>query len=184
MVSHNENGDQFGYFAKDVAISLNVTPSTLRRWSLELEKHGYSFERNDKEQRIYFERDFKAFRELQKLLSNSVPFTDAVKAVSSTNIEGKNATKTQSVSSDQLRFSERELREIINEEVKAAVESEREMMFRAFEQKMNNIIERRDRSLMNEFRKAREQQLIETAASSENSGEPSKKSFWKRLFSK
>ncbi|MEF3225947.1 MerR family transcriptional regulator, partial [Campylobacter jejuni] len=88
-----ENGS-FGYFAKDVASDLEVTTSTLRRWSIELEKLGYQFERNDKEQRIYYERDFKAFRELKKLLSNSVPFVDAIKAVVSMDLENKNASKT------------------------------------------------------------------------------------------
>ncbi|MEF3225897.1 MerR family transcriptional regulator, partial [Campylobacter jejuni] len=88
-----ENGS-FGYFAKDVASDLEVTTSTLRRWSIELEKSGYQFERNDKDQRIYYERDFKAFRELKKLLSNSVPFVDAIKAVVSMDLENKNASKT------------------------------------------------------------------------------------------
>jgi len=39
------------------------------------------FERNEKERRIYYERDFKVFRELKKLLSNSVPLVDSIKAV-------------------------------------------------------------------------------------------------------
>ena len=47
-----ENANHFGYFAKDVASELEITTSTLRRWSIELEKAGYSFERNEKEQRI------------------------------------------------------------------------------------------------------------------------------------
>ena len=58
--------NEFGYFSKDVAIELEITTSTLRRWSIELEKEGYSFHRNEKDQRIYYERDFKAFRELKK----------------------------------------------------------------------------------------------------------------------
>ncbi|GIN87588.1 hypothetical protein J6TS2_39740 [Heyndrickxia sporothermodurans] len=74
-----EHPQTFGYFSKDVALELEITTSTLRRWSIELEKLGYVFDRNDKEQRIYYERDFKALRELKKLLAHNVSFTDAVR---------------------------------------------------------------------------------------------------------
>lgn len=62
-----KNAEEFGYFAKDVAVDIEITTSTLRRWSNELEKEGYTFQRNVKDQRIYYERDFKAFRELKKM---------------------------------------------------------------------------------------------------------------------
>ena len=102
--------NEFGYFSKDVAIELEITTSTLRRWSIELEKEGYKFHRNEKEQRIYYERDFKAFRELKKLMSNSVPISDAIKAIASRDFEGENADRTPSVYSDMVRLSKRELR--------------------------------------------------------------------------
>ncbi|OVE46062.1 DNA-binding protein, partial [Bacillus badius] len=56
------NLKQLGYFAKETALELGITASTLRRWSIELEKAGYLFERNDKGQRIYFERDFQSLK--------------------------------------------------------------------------------------------------------------------------
>ncbi|WP_446728249.1 hypothetical protein [Peribacillus sp. TH16] len=56
---------------------------------MELEKLGYTFDRNEKEQRIYQERDFKALRELKKLLANNISFVDAIKAVVSMGLEGK-----------------------------------------------------------------------------------------------
>ncbi|MEI3611417.1 MerR family transcriptional regulator [Pseudogracilibacillus sp. SO30301A] len=93
----NATKNEFGYFSKDVAIELEITTSTLRRWSIELEKEGYNFNRNEKEQLIYYERDFKALRELKKLLSNNVPFSDAIKAIASTDFENKNAKQTPSV---------------------------------------------------------------------------------------
>lgn len=33
--------NEFGYFSKEVATELDITTSTLRRWSIELEKTGY-----------------------------------------------------------------------------------------------------------------------------------------------
>jgi DNA-binding transcriptional MerR regulator len=87
VIDGMENAEKFGYFAKDVATDLEITTSTLRRWSLKLEELGYLFERNEKDQRIYYERDFKAFRELRKLITNSVSFEDAIKAVVSMDLE-------------------------------------------------------------------------------------------------
>lgn len=55
---HMNDSKSFGYFSKDVALELKITTSSLRRWSFELEKLGYNFERNEKEQRIYYERRF------------------------------------------------------------------------------------------------------------------------------
>ncbi|MBK5482857.1 MerR family transcriptional regulator [Peribacillus sp. TH16] len=83
------NSQPFGYFSKDAALELEITTSILRRWSIELEKLGYTFDRNEKEQRIYQERDFKALRELKKLLANNISFVDAIKAVVSMGLEGK-----------------------------------------------------------------------------------------------
>ncbi|MEB6551126.1 DNA-binding protein [Heyndrickxia sporothermodurans] len=170
--------NQFGYFAKDVAAELEITTSTLRRWSIELEKAGYIFERNKKEQRIYYERDFKAFRELKKLLTNSVAFVDAIKAVVSMDLEDKNASITPSVHKEELRLSKSELEELIHRTVKKAIEEEREAMFRAFETKMNDVVEKRDRLITQQLNRSLEERRLEIAAAQEQ-----KKSWWKRLFS-
>jgi DNA-binding transcriptional MerR regulator len=173
------NTNTFGYFAKDVAVDLEITTSTLRRWSLELEKLGYVFERNEKEQRIYYERDFKVFRELKKLLSNSVSFTDATKAVVAMDIENKNAVITPSVFHDEVRLSKQELQDLVHKAVKEAVEEERESMFKAFEQKINNVIENRDRVLTQQLQNSLEERRSEIAAAKEG-----KKSWLEKLFKK
>ena len=139
--------NEFGYFSKDVALELEITTSTLRRWSIELEKEGYSFIRNDKDQRIYFERDFRAFRELKKLLSNFVPVSDAIKAIASTDFEKKNIDQTPNVHSDIIRLTKCELRDI----VKAALEEEREIILAALQENMDDKIEIRDRLLMQQM---------------------------------
>lgn len=172
-----EDGHKFGYFAKDVAADLEVTTSTLRRWSLKLEELGYLFERNEKDQRIYYERDFKAFRELKKLISNSVSFEDATKAVISMDLDDKNASKTPSVHAENIRLSKQELHELIHKAVKDAVEEEREAMFKAFEHKINNVLENRDRILTKHLQESLEKKQLEIAATEE------KISWWKKIFS-
>jgi DNA-binding transcriptional MerR regulator len=172
-----ENTSNFGYFAKDVASELEITTSTLRRWSIELEKAGYSFERNEKEQRIYYERDFKAFREMKKLLANSVAFVDAIKAVSSMDLDDKNASLTPSVYKQELRLSKSELQEIVHTAVKEAIDKEREAMFQAFENKMNDVVEKRDRIITQQLNKSLEEKRLEIAATQEE-----KKSWWRKFF--
>jgi DNA-binding transcriptional MerR regulator len=170
----NAMENEFGYFSKDVAHELEITTSTLRRWSILLEKEGYVFHKNEKEQRIYYERDFKVFRELKKLLSNSVPVADAIKAVASRDFESENAEQTPSVYSEMIRLSKRELEGI----VKKAIEDEREILLDALDKKMSETIEMRDRMLTQQLRKTFEesQKLIAATQSEE------KISWWKKLF--
>ncbi|MCM3759155.1 DNA-binding protein [Sporosarcina aquimarina] len=170
-----ENG--FGYFSKDVAIELEITTSTLRRWAIELEKQGYSFQRNEKEQRIYYEHDFKAFRELKKLLANSVPFVDSINAVATRDFVNENAQKMPSVYSETMRLSKREIEDI----VKKAIEDEREILLDALEKRMSDTIEMRDRLLTQQLRAAIDESHKQLAAASHPS---EKKSWWKRLFKK
>ncbi|MED4018560.1 MerR family transcriptional regulator [Sutcliffiella cohnii] len=168
--------NDFGYFAKDVASELGVTTSTLRRWSIQLEKKGYFFERNDKDQRIYYERDYKAFRELKQLLNKSVPFINAVNVVISKNLVEKNAPQTPSVFEEEVRLSKRELEELVHQSVQKAIEKERELIIDVIEKKLENVIENRDKLITLELQKSLEQRQNEIAATEE------KQSWWKRLF--
>jgi len=184
------NASEYGYFAKDVAADLEVTTSTLRRWSIELEKAGYKFERNEKDQRIYYDRDFKAFRELKKLISNSVVLIDAINAVVSMDVEGLNASQTPSVYREETRLTRQFLEEILDEKINQAIqqafEEGRQQGHKEIKEMIKKIEKRseeRDKNLMSVIRSIREEkeevkQLI--AASQEQA----KKTFWQRLFSK
>lgn len=176
-----ENGNQFGYFSKDMALELEVTTSTLRRWSIELEKLGYSFKRNDKDQRIYYERDFKIFRKLKELLKNDLSMENAVHAVIALAQTLPETPNVHIENDKEVRFSKSELENIIHSAVKAAIEEEREMMFKAFEMKLNDTIEKRDRILTQQLNQSMEQKRLEISAALEEKNE--KKPWWK-LFSK
>ncbi|MBJ8113146.1 MerR family transcriptional regulator [Bacillus cereus group sp. N6] len=64
--------NDYGYFSKQVCEDLNLTASTLRRWSIAFESKGYEFEKNEKGQRIYFERDYRILREYKRLLDQGI----------------------------------------------------------------------------------------------------------------
>jgi len=168
--------NQFGYFAKDVSLQLDMNPSTLRRWCIELEKAGYTFTRNEHNQRIFYERDFNAFRKLKELLSKNVSMDHAVHAVVSMVQTLSQTPSVQIKNEDEIRLSKRELQEIIHEEVRRAIEAEREAMFQAFERKVNDQTEKRDQQLLTAIREVQEIKLLAAAAE-----EKKKKwfEFWK-----
>jgi len=184
------NASEYGYFAKDVAADLEVTTSTLRRWSIELEKAGYKFERNEKDQRIYYERDFKTFRELKKLINNSVVLIDAINAVVSMDVESLNASQTPSVYREETRLTRQFLEEILDEKINKAMQQAFEEGRQQGQKEIKEMIkkiekrsEERDDNLMSVIRSIQEEkeevkQLI--AASQEQE----KKTFWQRLFSR
>jgi DNA-binding transcriptional MerR regulator len=184
------NASEYGYFAKDVAADLEVTTSTLRRWSIELEKAGYKFERNEKDQRIYYERDFKAFRELKKLINNNVVLVDAINAVVSMDVEGLNASQTPSVYREETRLTKQLLEELLDEKINKAIqqafEEGRQQGREEIKEIINKVEQRskeRDDNLISVIRSIQEEkeevkQLI--AASQEQE----KKTFWQRLFNR
>ena len=92
---------------KTVAEDINISPNTLRRWSIELEKHGYQIERNDKNNRIYYERDYKAFRELKKLLDAGISMESATITVSNSFKSKDNGLVTSTVHERDIPETER-----------------------------------------------------------------------------
>lgn len=154
---------EYGYYAKQVSLELDITTSTLRRWAITLEHAGYSFERNDKDQRIYFQRDFRVFKELKQLLASGVSMENAVKAVIANLSNYENASQTPSVHIQKTHLSVSDLQEIIQQEVRKAVEAEREILLDALEQKLSNQVERRDRELLASIAEMQEAKLVAAA---------------------
>lgn len=60
--------NEFGYFAKTVADQLGTKSNTLGTWARELERCGIKFEKNEKGQRIYSDKDVRAFAKMKELL--------------------------------------------------------------------------------------------------------------------
>lgn len=162
--------NNFGYFSKNVAEELKITTSTLRRWSILLEKEGYIFQKNEKEQRIYYERDFKALRELKKLISNSIPVIDAIKVITSQYFYRENNKKTLSVYSENICLSKRELEEII----KKAMAEEREILLQKLEEKIDITLSKQLQKTFEE----KQRLLVNTQNESQNL------SWWSKLFKK
>ena len=158
---------QKSYWAKDIAELLDITTSNLRRWSIDLENEGYCFYRDEHNRRAYLEKDIMPLKKLKEFLANNMSKNDAIKAVVSMFPQDNNSVFTIPVNEDEIRLSKRELKEIVQEAVKEAVEEEREAMFRAFEHKMNDTLEKRDHLLTQHLQKTLEERRLEIAASKE-----------------
>lgn len=171
---------EYGFFSKEVALKLDINASTLRQWCLAMEKEGYEFERNDKDQRIFYDRDINLLFELKNLIEKTRNREDAIKTIVSRKKSVDNVEKTLSVNEnerDNITVSKSDLEELIQK----AVEKEREAMFQAFERKMNDVIENRDRQLIHNLNESMEQNRLEIATAQE---EEKKKGFWARLLGK
>lgn len=145
-------GEEFGYLAKEVSLQLDINPSTLRRWCLALEQAGYTFTRNEQNQRIFYERDYRAFRRLKELLNKKVSMENAVHTVISI-VEAP--SQTPSVH-EEVRLSTRDLQEIIQIEVQKALQAEREVFLETLQEKINDSITKRDHQLIKAIRELQE----------------------------
>ncbi|EOO25648.1 hypothetical protein IIU_06100 [Bacillus cereus VD133] len=68
---------EYGYFAQEVAKQLDINTNTLRRWSIELEKMDYIFERNERNQRIYYEYDINVLKQMKEYLNQNWKLEEA-----------------------------------------------------------------------------------------------------------
>lgn len=175
MENDNHEETQKAYWAKDIAQLLDISTSNLRRWSIDLENGGYRFYRDEHNRRAYLEKDIMPLKKLKEFLGNRMSKNDAVNAVVAMFPNDENGAITVPVNNDYMRVSKRELQEIVKE----AIEEEREMMFKAFETKMDDIVEKRDRTLTKQLRNALDegQKLIAATQSEE------KIPWWKKLLS-
>jgi len=172
MDNGNYEETQKSYWAKDIAELLDITTSNLRRWSIDLENEGYCFYRDEHNRRAYLEKDIMPLKKLKEFLSNNMSKNDAIKAVVSMFPQDDNGVFTIPVNEDEIRLSKRELKEIVQEAIKEAIDEEREAMFQVFERKMNDTLEQRDRLLTHHLQATLEERRLEIAAAKE------KKKWW------
>jgi transposase-like protein len=67
-VENNSIHTESAYWSSEIAEILGVAPVTLRKWSQELEKHGWRFVKDAQDRRAYTDRDAIALRYLRDLM--------------------------------------------------------------------------------------------------------------------
>ncbi|MCU7712989.1 MerR family transcriptional regulator [Priestia sp. JV24] len=59
------------YTTKEIGTTLNVADSTIRKWAMALEKNGYSFARNEHNNRSYRDKDITVLKHFQVMVQQS-----------------------------------------------------------------------------------------------------------------
>jgi hypothetical protein len=182
----------YGFFAKDVSIQLDINATTLRRWCLDLEKGGYTFERNDKKQRIFYERDFIAFRTMKELLGKGQPMESAVhtaisrvKASSRTlSDHGVNQTDERGHEGENITLSKQQfedlLRNVSERSAKLAVTEALGEIEKVIDKKLSDSVEKRDLLLVRQMNQALEQKKadLESVIKTETQNQEESKKWW------
>ncbi|MED3813406.1 DUF3967 domain-containing protein [Priestia megaterium] len=181
------------YTPKEVNSLLDVSESTARKWCISLEKKGYMFIRNDRNQRLFTEHDLIALKKFQALLKETnMPMDNAADVIISRFGKGTFEDRTLSVPEDSsgerrsLERSEETIKRLMEhiqiqeEYMKRQDEFNQNLLKRLDQQEkyMLSRLEERDRSLTDSLREMQQTQKLIAAAQEE------KKGFLYRLFGK
>lgn len=171
------------YNPADVAKQLNIKESTLRKYSLLLEKYGYEFHKNERGQRGYYDSDIIVLRRMMEFKNGGMTLEKASLSVATW---AKRGNVTHGDTALQ-RYDKRYMGDI--DELKKLIHKQGEMI-----EKQNELIkqlaERLDRQQeyierrMNERDRLLLQTLRETQETQKQLAAASKTPFWKRLFRK
>jgi DNA-binding transcriptional MerR regulator len=175
--------DKIAFYSKDVSDNLEIAASTLRKWSAMLEDAGYPFKKNDKGQRLYYEKDIVALRHLKRLTQDEgMALENAVKEVVKRVKETEAIARELDVPSDTSRYDDKfdqlferiERLEMVNCQLIEKLNEQQRYI--------NEQLEKRDRQLVKEIRESLE--VRRQLAASQEETKKQKRGLIARLFGK
>ncbi|CRH66890.1 Uncharacterised protein [Chlamydia trachomatis] len=178
---------------KEASVSLGIGDSTLRKWCLAIENHGYNFPRTDNNRRVFFDKDMVILRQLRQLVqvqnlsleNASVIIVTKVNEEASVEKNTNNAVPT-------LRYSDEVIQKLLDHIERQ--EAFNQMLLERLDEQQKYIeerIDKREQLIQENIKESQEtkkllleaqeekRQLIEEAGAAK---EQEKKPFWKRLF--
>lgn len=175
------------YSTKEISLTLGIGDSTLRKWCLALEKNGYKFIKNDREQRLFVEGDLVKLRHFQTLVKDhNMQLENASMIVVDRFGKGAFAERTVSVLAEKQEEDRSLMRsdEVISKLVDHVDQQEKfnKELLNRLDQQQRYIEERlnkRDEMLIQSLREVQETKKLIAAAT-----EQKKPTFWQRLFKK
>jgi|tagenome__1003787_1003787.scaffolds.fasta_scaffold20666890_1 methyl-accepting chemotaxis protein len=112
------------YSPKEMFTTLDIGDSTLRKWCLALEKNGYVFIRNDKNNRLYVESDLVVLRHFQNLIKqHNMQLDNAAILVIDRFGKGAFEASTVSVPAKKEEEEQRDLNRYNDEDIKELKET-------------------------------------------------------------
>ncbi|OUB66082.1 DUF3967 domain-containing protein [Bacillus thuringiensis] len=178
------------YWTKEVAETLGISDSYLRKWCLELEKNGYKFikvkDGKNRENRAFTEHDLLALRKFQSLIGNSgTTRSTAAKVIAEEySLEDRNGG-TGIVPAPLIRDNDREkaleklknlafndwkdelkaeLREEIKQELKEEIQQHMKEAVQSAEERLGERLNSHDELLMKMIREQQETKKLLAAA--------------------
>lgn len=167
------------YWANEVATILDVSKSTLRKWSLALEAAGYAFVRDEHDRRCYVERDIPVLRRMKAMLDDGMTMENAALVGITLEKPRENEVMSGSVSmvvhAQNVRSEERylevvaqnqELRAILERLEERVQEQQADMRQQLADQRqyIEESLNRRDEQLMRSLREMTEARQQAAAA--------------------
>lgn len=149
------------YSPSDIAGVLQVKEPTLRKYSLLLEKQGYSFQRNNQNQRWYSDNDVVVLRKLVTLKNNGdMNLEDCAKAVFLWSKEGNETLPSTDIHSDTERYNNdiTELKNTVSK-LMGIVEQQEKIIkeqFRQQQEYLDSKLNQRDETLIQALRESQE----------------------------
>jgi DNA-binding transcriptional MerR regulator len=100
---------------KEIANMLNIGDSTLRKWCISLEEHGYFFSRTDNKRRMFFDKDIIVLKHLRELVQvQNLSLENAAKVVTTKYKQDKEEASEQQNSENDERSLESDTQKIMD----------------------------------------------------------------------
>lgn len=180
---NNEDVIQEKYYtSKEVCARLDIADSTLRKWSISLEKNGYSFARGEQNRRLFLEDNLVALDHLKVLVQEKrMSLDNASIIVTSKFVDDRSSERTPSVPAENSNPS---VRDALQKHIKKQEYFNQELLKRLDEQNqyINNRLDQRDEALMETMNKMIEQRQEDRKLLEE--ANERKSNWFTRLFNK
>ena len=172
---------------KDVYLSLGIGDSTLRKWCLALEAHGYQFSRTDNNKRIFTENDLVVLRYFRNFVKvQNFSMDNAATIVVSKFKEEPSTEENAENNVPALRDSGEVIQHLLDY-IERQEEFNQQLLKQLDEQQkhFNEQLAQRDEMLLKTFRESKEQLLLETTEKIQESEQQKKpRKGLLRLFSR
>ncbi|PEO88128.1 DNA-binding protein [Bacillus pseudomycoides] len=168
------DSSQSVYISKDVATMLKIQESTLRKYCIMLEEHGYHFHKNEHGHRGFLDNDVITLRKLIEIKSHpDMTLKQACGAIMTWVKEKDMSEVDTNVITENEQHDERynELKEMIRQQNELLKQMAKKLDDQ--QRYIDERLEKRDQLLMQTIRESQEQKaLLETAATN-------KKPWWR-----
>lgn len=165
------------FSTKEVSLQLNVGTSTLRKWAISMEKHGYLFTKNTNQRRAFTEEDITALEYIQQLIQKEhFSLTNAAKVVV-TRFKNQAAESEAPAVQEETDLAERTAQRyniLLNELLRNTMDQNEKL--ERHEKILNQITEQIDNS--DQKSSEREQLLLDTIKRLTEEEEKPRKTWW------